>query len=303
MRPHPATFHLKSPGYYLKLTAVTLAATIFSTLLLAGFLMSVILTIPLKSTVCCETPARFGADYAPVSFLTTDGLTLRGWYVPPRNGALIILVHSYYGDRRQTLPVAEMLFKHGYGLLMYDQRASGASDGSTRSLGWLDTPDLAQAVNLVVTRQKDLKIGVYGCSMGGAISLAGSVAVPGIGAIASDAPSPLSWDEYRPAFSLADPVSLPVTASYYQFVRLRSGAGSVASAAQAVRALGSRPILFISTGQGGEFARVERLFQAAAGPKAHWNLPNSSHCAGPGTDPAEYEAHLVEFFKTYLLTK
>jgi fermentation-respiration switch protein FrsA (DUF1100 family) len=196
-----------------------------------------------------------------------------------------------------------MLFKHGYGLLMYDQRASGESDGSTRSLGWLDSPDLAQAVNSVVTRQKDSKIGVYGCSIGGAISLAGSVAVPEIGAIASDAPSPRSWAEYRPAFSLADPASLPVTALYYQLVRLRTGAGNVTGTAQAVRELGSRPLLFISTGQAGEFTRVEQLFQVAAGPKTHWNLPNSSHCAGPGTDPAEYEAHLVEFFDTYLLTK
>lgn len=302
MRPHPS-IHLKSPGYYLKLTSLTLAATVAGTLLLAGFLLALILTVPLKSAVCCETPARFGADYAPVSFRTADGLTLRGWYIPPRNGAVILLVHSYYGDRRQTLPVAEMLFKHGYGLLLYDQRASGKSDGSTRSLGWLDSPDLAQAVDLAVTREKDLKIGVYGCSMGGAISLAGSVEVPEIGAIISDAPSPLSWDEYRPAFSLSDPVSLPVTALYYQLVRLRTGAGSAASATQAVRELGPRPILFISTGQGAEFARAERLFQAASGPKAHWNLPNSSHCAGPGTDPAEYEAHLVEFFDTYLLTK
>ena len=303
MYPHPATFHLKPFTYYLKLIAVTLAAVVTGTLLLAGLLMALILTVPLKSAVCCESPARFGADYTPVSFHTADGLTLRGWYVPPRNGAVIILVHSYYGDRRQTLPVAEMLFKHGYGLLMYDQRASGESDGTTRSLGWLDSPDLAQVVNLVVTRQNNLKIGVYGCSMGGAISLAGSVTVPEIDAIVSDAPSPRSWDEYRPVFSLADPVSLPVTALYYQFVRLRSGAASASSTAQAVRELGSRPLLFISTGQTGEFARVERLFQAAAGPKTHWNLPNSSHCAGPGTDPAEYEAHLVEFFKTYLLTK
>jgi pimeloyl-ACP methyl ester carboxylesterase len=300
--------HLRPLSFYLKLIAATLVATVLGLIFLASFLMAAILTIPLTSQVCCETPARFGADYEPVSFTTTDGLTLRGWYVPPRNSApaagrnaVIILIHSYYADRRQTLPVAEMLFKHGYGLLMYDQRASGESDGGTRSLGRLDIPDLAQAANYLAARHENLKIGAYGCSMGGAIALAGAVGVPQVRAIAVDAPSPLSWPEYHPAFSLRDPFSLPITALYFGMVGLRSWALPPTSSLDAAHNYGPRPILLISTGQGGEFARVSAYFEAAPGPKTHWNLPDSSHCAAPSTHPQEYERHLVEFFATALL--
>jgi pimeloyl-ACP methyl ester carboxylesterase len=291
---------LRPVSYYLKFLARASVVTILSIVFLAAFLMATLVTIPLKSQVCCETPAQFGADYQSIHFPTADGLMLAGWYVPPRNGAVIILVHSYYGDRRQTLPVAEMLYKHGYGLLMYDQRASGESQGDSRSLGWRDIPDLKEAAAWLVGHPEAQKIGAYGCSMGGAISLAGSVGVPSIRAVSADAPSPLEWREYLPPFSLQDPFSLPITALYYPLVMLRARALPPTSTVEAAQDYGSRPLLLISTGQGGEFSRVSTYFDAAVGPKAHWNIPDSSHCAAPITHPQEYETHLINFFNSAL---
>lgn len=294
------SFHLRPLSYYLKFLAIASVATVFSIIFLAAFKMAIVVTIPLKSLVCCETPARFGAGYQAMHFSTADGLTLTGWYIPPHNGVVIILVHSYYGDRRQTLPVAEMLYKHGYGLLMYDQRASGESDGETRSLGWRDIPDLKEAAAWL-TGQPDLqKIGAYGCSMGGAIALAGAVGVPSIQAIAVDAPSPLEWYEYLPPFSLQDPFSLPITALYYPMVIVRARVLPSTSTVEAVKNYGPRPLLLISTGESGEFSRVDTYFDAAVGPKAHWNVPDSSHCAAALTHPQEYENKLVEFFDSAL---
>jgi pimeloyl-ACP methyl ester carboxylesterase len=228
-------------------------------------------------------------------------LALSGWYIPPRNGAVIILLHSYYGDRRQTLPVAEMLYKHGYGLLLYDQRASGESAGALRSLGALDIPDLGQAAAWLAAHQQNLKIGAYGCSMGGAIALAGAVKTASIQAVAADAPSPLSWAENAPAFSLRDPLSLPVMALYYRLVQLRTGALPLAGTLETTRNYGDRPLLLISSGTGAESARVTGYFQAAMGSKNHWNIPEAGHCGGPAARPAEYEQHLANFFDTSLL--
>jgi fermentation-respiration switch protein FrsA (DUF1100 family) len=291
----------KPPSYYLKLLITIIVATVLGIIFLTALLMATVVTTPLKSKICCETPAQFGAEFQSMQFSTTDGLTLTGWYIPPRNGVVIILVHSYYGDRRQTLPVAEMLYKHGYGLLMYDQRASGESAGDSRSLGWRDTPDLKEAVAWLTNHTKASRIGAYGCSMGGAISVAGSVGVPAIRAVAADAPSPLELPEALPSFSLQDPFSLPITALYYPLVMIRARAVPPTSTVEAIQNYGSRPLLFISTGQSGEFSRVSSYFNAATGPKAHWNIPNSSHCAAPLTHSKEYEQHLVEFFDASLL--
>ncbi len=287
---------------------------VFSVIFLTALTLALSVTAPLNYTrlatgkMCCETPARFGASFSPIQFPSADGQTLSGWYIPPRNGAVIILVHSYYNDRRQTLPVAEMLYKHGFGLLMYDQRASGESTGTLRSLGALDIADLGAASRWLGTNKYILKIGAYGCSMGGAISLAGAVSEPSILAVAADAPSPLNWSENMPIFSLQDPVSLPTMALYYLFVQIRTQAYSPISTLDAARsfgmvqdgAAGSRPLLLISSGTGDEFVRVKRYFDAALEPKSHWNIPEASHCSGPAAQPDQYEQHLVDFFRSAL---
>ncbi len=256
-------------------------------------------TVPLQHPVCCDSPTRFGAKFEKISFRTADGLTLRGWYIPPQNGAVIILLHPYYGDRMAVMRPAEMLYQQGYGLLMYDQRASGESDGTVRSLGWLDIPDVQQAVKFVATRQKDTKIGISGCSSGGAIALGGAALSPQIGAVAVDAPSPLSWEENKPDFQ-TDPFHALTVTAYFHIVALKAGTYAPISTLEAIRAVSPRPILFISTGQGAEKARVQSYYQAASGPKTHFNLPDSSHCAAPYTHPAEYGQALVEFFDAYL---
>jgi fermentation-respiration switch protein FrsA (DUF1100 family) len=269
--------------------------------LIAPALMAIATTIPLNNRICCETPAMFGAEFRNIEFFTNDGLRLSGWYIPPKNGAVIILVHSYYSDRRQTMPVAEMLYKHGYGVLMYDQRASGESEGNTRSLGALDIPDLGRAANWLSARQKDVRIGAYGCSNGGAITLAGALETPTIRSVAVDAPSPMNWNDGLPPISLRDPFSRPTMALYYAYVTLLSGTTSPASTLDNVRTYTARPILFISTGLELEFSRVSEYFKAAGEPKSHWNIPDSSHCAAPITHPQEYEQHLVGFFNSSLL--
>ena len=255
-------------------------------------------TIPLRHPVDFPQGSGIGvgATYENITFMTADGLALSGWYVPPRNGKVIILLHTYYGDRSQTLPVANMLYQGGYGLLMYDQRASGQSQGETRSLGWRDIPDLRAAAQWLAGREKHLKIGAYGCSMGGAIALAGAVDAPEIQAIAADAPSPLGWAENLPAFSLREPLTLPVIALYYPLVILHSHSLPPTNTARAVQDNGTRPLLFISTGLGEEFAWASHLDEAARGPHEHWNIAEAGHCGGPLARPQEYQQRLLNFF-------
>jgi len=284
----------------LKFLIAAVVVTVSSLALISAVILAEMVTTPLKYPLCCETPARFGANYESISFVTRDGLNLSGWYIAPKNGAVIILLHSYYGDRRQTLPVAEMLFKHGYGVLMYDQRASGESEGSYRSLGWRDIPDLGEAASWLSARQTDIKIGAFGCSIGAEIALAGALNVPSVQAIALDALSPLQWYENLPPFSLRDPFSLPVTTLYYSLLALRTQALPAISTIEALQEFGSRPILFISTGQAAELERTRTYFEAAPGPKEYLNIPEANHCTGPVTRPGEYEDYLLRFFDRYL---
>ncbi len=90
-----------------------------------------------------EVPAsRLGAAYENVSFETSDGLTLHGWYVRSRNGAAVIAFPGRKGPQRQ----ARMLIRHGYGVLLFDRRGEGASDGDPNAFGWGGAKDVDAAV-------------------------------------------------------------------------------------------------------------------------------------------------------------
>ena len=48
----------------------------------------------IENAILTGTGELPGVVYEDVAFEGGDGLTIRGWYVPPRNGATIILLHS-----------------------------------------------------------------------------------------------------------------------------------------------------------------------------------------------------------------
>ena len=62
-------------------------------------------TAPAPSQV--EIPADLPFDVEEVTFLSEDGLRIAGWYVPPENGALVILLHGYGGNRTAMIWHAE----------------------------------------------------------------------------------------------------------------------------------------------------------------------------------------------------
>ena len=50
---------------------------------------------------------------------------VRGWYVPTRNRATVILTHGAGADRSQVLPEARTLVQGGFGVLLFDWPGHG----------------------------------------------------------------------------------------------------------------------------------------------------------------------------------
>ena len=102
---------------------------------------------------------------------TPDGLRLHAWSVSPRDGAPVLLwSHGNAGniDSRRALLVA--LASRGLGVLAYDYRGYGRSEGSPSEPGvYLDA---AAAFDDLVTRGTDpATIVCFGESLGGAVSI------------------------------------------------------------------------------------------------------------------------------------
>src|SRR5689334_8486688 len=99
------------------------------------------LTHPERTPLGGKSPADVGLAYQDVRLTTSDGVSIAGWYVAGTNRAAIVMVHGLGENRSFPLPVAAMLARHGYNLLIIDMRAHGDSGGDSWS-SWLAERDV-----------------------------------------------------------------------------------------------------------------------------------------------------------------
>ena len=138
---------------------------------------------------------ELGVPHEDVTFTTSDGLTLHGWYIPSRNGAAIV----DYPGRLGTQAHARMLARHGYGVLLFDRRGEGRSEGGGNLLGWGGEKDIIAAVDWLKSRP-DVdpdRIGGIGLSVGGELMLEAAAKDPDLAAVVSDGAGARQFDEDR----------------------------------------------------------------------------------------------------------
>ncbi len=131
--------------------------------------------------------ADLGAAYEEVQFTTSDGLRLRGWYIPSRNGAAVI---SFPG-RASSQQRAKLLARHGYGVLLFDRRGEGESEGDPNLFGWQGERDIHAAVAFLQGRPDvdPERIGGIGLSVGGEMMIEAAAESPELKAIVSEGAS------------------------------------------------------------------------------------------------------------------
>ena len=89
---------------------------------------------------------RHGTGLTDGTVVGTDGSELRGWLLRPRQGNhdFVMLLHGLSDNRMGMIGYAEIFVNRGYGVLMLDARAHGASDGKVASYGLVETSDIRQ---------------------------------------------------------------------------------------------------------------------------------------------------------------
>jgi len=103
------TLQRRGCGYWFKLLLVGLVGGLI--MLYAGYIVLwVNATLqPARIPVCCITPADFGSDYSEVTFTSSDGITLSGWYILSQNQATVIVLHGYGANRVHMLKRVKIL--------------------------------------------------------------------------------------------------------------------------------------------------------------------------------------------------
>src|SRR4029078_10782069 len=85
----------------------------------------------------------------------------------------VVFAQGGGGDRRGWRRHAAMLARHGYGVLLYDARGRGESEGSPNAQGWTWQTDVSAALDFL-SHRKDVdpgRIGGLGLSTGADVLL------------------------------------------------------------------------------------------------------------------------------------
>jgi dienelactone hydrolase len=239
--------------------------------------------------------ADLGAPYESVSFMTDDGLELVGWYVPSKNGAAVIAFPGRKGPQRP----ARILAEHGYGVLLFDRRGEGESEGDPNALGWAGDRDLEAAIAYLQTRSDvdPERIGGIGLSVGGELMLQTAAETDALKAVVSEGAGIRSAREALLAREPSQLLGLPQWLSITGATTVFSNHAPPPSLQELVGDIAPRPVFLIYAGhgQGGEELSVD-YFEAAGEPKTLWEIPEAQHTGGIEARPEEYEQRVIAFF-------
>ena len=282
---------------YARRGLIAVAVAFAASAVLLPFAVAYVVTHTLRA----EVPrADLGAAYENVEFTTSDGLTLKGWYIPSRNRAAVIVSPGRSGTRNE----AKMLARHGYGALLFDRRGEGESEGDPNVFGWQGERDIHAAVAFLQSRSDvdPERIGGIGLSVGGEMMIEAAAESAALKAIVSEGAS---------ARSVRDILANPGT-SWQEVI-----GNSVATAATAVFAnnlppsdlrglvpkIAPRAVFFIygERGQPAEEPANKAFYEDAGGPKEIWEVPEARHVGGLEARPHAYERRVIGFFDGVLM--
>lgn len=292
---------MKTPRYWLNLLSFALTVVLLgglAGLVYAGYIGANAYVHPVRyQRPADETPALLTVPYQDIVLTTQDGLTLKAWYTPSQNGAVILVAHGFGGAR--SVNWHALFARYGYGVLSWDARAHGESGGSVSTFGYSEILDVKAAADFALAQPDVKRVGAWGGSMGAVTVIRAAAHQPQISAVVADS-----------AFPAVDEMVVRVSpfAPLTPFIRFfaEQASGVKAEQHRPVEVIGEispRPVFIIQ----GEADRTippdsaERLYAAAGEPRQLWTEPGVGHVAMYRSFGAEYERRVIEFFNQALL--
>jgi dienelactone hydrolase len=269
---------------------------------LSGFIVALPLTISYVGShvARADVPkAELGAAHEDVKLETSDGLELEGWYVPSKNRAAVIV----FPGRTSAQQQARMLVRHGYGVLLYDRRGEGTSEGDPNSWGWDFDKDIRAGLDFLAHRDDvdPQRIGGLGLSVGGEMMLQTAADTKELAAVVAEGAGARTLGEELDDVSGFDKVAAALVYS------VRDLSNSVfqnrlppENLIRLIPKIAPRPIFLIHGGADDAGHRNPDYYRAAKQPKQIWEA-KGGHTDGIDEQPREYERRVVAFFDDALL--
>jgi len=245
------------------IVAAEYVAIIAAVLALIWTMQRRLIYFPISSV---PTPGEIDlTDVEPVTFKTTDGLSLSGWFFAasgPSPHVTVLVFNGNAGNRAHRGPLAAALQRHGFAVLLVDYRGYGGNPGAPSKNGLAADARAARAY-LAGRSDVDLSRLVYfGESLGTAVAVD----------LASEHP-PAALVLRSPFMSLGD-----VGQYHYPFLPVRLLLRDRFSPIDQIRRI-RVPLLVIAGGHDRvvPIDNSRRLYEAATAPKTLLVIPDADH--------------------------
>ncbi len=251
---------------------------------------------------------ELGLPYKDVAFPTTDGLMLRGWFIPASESmAPAVLYAPATGhDQRSGLSLVPALHEAGYHVLLFSYRGHGLSDGVRGRFTYGDTEsrDVDAAVEFLRGSMGIYEVGIIGHSAGAASAILSAARNPHVAAVVAVAPFNCVsevWHTSRPALVPSFILDWTLWASE----KLRGFDRQDVCPLDVVDRIAPRPLLVIHGTEDHRItlAQIRRLFAAAQEPKSLWLVQGATHegIRNPVLD--QLVPQVISFFDEALLAQ
>ncbi|MDA0141654.1 alpha/beta hydrolase [Solirubrobacter deserti] len=249
-------------------------------------------TAYVKAHVASATVPEPTFAHEDVTFRSSDGLALKGWYVPSRNGKAVIVFPGRKGPQAH----ARMLARHGYGVLLFDRRGEGVSEGQPNTMGWGGEADIRGAVAFLEGRGIT-RIGGLGLSVGGEMMLEAATKADGLDAVVSEGAGARTMAEAidRPGMSTPERAIGVIQYAAHDLGLFLATGDTPARHLDGLTGRIEQPTLLIAAPRTPNGETLNRVY--AQGSDADlWEIPEARHIKGIEARPAEYERRVTRFF-------
>lgn len=259
-------------------------------------------------SVAYSAAVESGATLRDVEIAAADGVSLRAWMLNPHepNATVMIVLHGVGAHRGHVLGHAALFARHGYTVIVPDNRAHGTSGGGRTSYGVLESGDVSRWIDWAERNTGARRIVGYGQSMGAAILLRATGTDPRLSAVAAEAP--FATFEAAATDRIASFVSRPpawfAVEAGFLWWRIRSGIDlKKANPLESIRVAMRRPdpprVMLIHSGGDRTIPlwHSRTLREVAPGRIEYWELDGVEHTQVFHRYPEEFEERVTGFFE------
>ena len=243
-----------------------------------------------------------GPGFEDVLLRAAPDQRVAGSWLPGRGRGAVLLLHGIHGDRRDMADRARFLNDQGYAVLLIDLPGQGASTASFVTFGLREADGVRAALEELRRRAPGQKIGVIGVSLGAA-SLVLCRDCPPVDAVVLESMYPTIEEAVANRLRMRlGPVGGPLSALLLWQLPLRLRIRP--DALHPIKYVGQvkAPVL-IAAGSADlhtTLPETQRLYEAAAQPKALWVVEGAAHVNLHAYAQEEYERRIGAFLAAHL---